>query len=78
METCDDGACRDTRDPHRCGGCSSPCDDDELCADGNCARPKPALGCTSCPCDACTFPDGDLCCLRNGVPYCIDAMRCPP
>lgn len=78
MDACDDGACPDGRDPYRCGSCGSTCNPGELCVDGSCTRPGPALGCTSCPCDACTFPDGKLCCLRGGVPYCVDALRCPP
>lgn len=77
-QTCN-GACIDAmNDPKHCGGCSSVCDPGEVCVDGSCEKEKPALGCTSCPCDYCTFTLDALCCTRGGAPYCIASLRCPP
>lgn len=76
--TCD-GACADTmNDPANCGGCGTTCNPGEACVDGSCEREHPALGCTSCPCDYCSFTLDALCCVRQGAPFCITSSRCPP
>lgn len=77
MDACPDSACVTRDDPLRCGSCGTTCAPGEECLDGSCARGRPAVGCTSCPCDDCTF-DATLCCLRGGVPLCLDSARCPP
>lgn len=75
---CDTGLCADTgNDPRNCGSCGQACQASEVCVDGHCAAQTSAVGCTSCPCDACTFDAEALCCLRSGAPYCVKAERCP-
>lgn len=75
-------ACVDTKtDPLNCGGCGKACAANELCVGGTCAAYAPAVGCASCPCDAC----GELfatakCCpalLDQPVPICVSGAVCP-
>jgi hypothetical protein len=35
------------------------------------------VGCTSCPCDTCTFDKGWLCCPAASGPTCSAAFFCP-
>ncbi|MBK7864610.1 MAG: hypothetical protein IPJ65_39610 [Archangiaceae bacterium] len=72
------GFCPGGRNPLHCGGCSTVCKVGDVCVDGSCADRTPALGCSTCPCDYCTFEKGWLCCLTDGKPDCVDALRCPP
>lgn len=78
VERCPDGLCADTgNDPRNCGGCGQACNEGESCVDGDCARLSAAVGCTSCPCDTCTFGAEALCCMRGGAPFCVKSERCP-
>lgn len=74
--SCDD-ACVDLRtDPTNCGECGRACRANEACQGGECRDVSLAIGCTSCPCEACR---GSACCVlpRLELPYCLDADRCP-
>ena len=72
-----DNACVNLRsDPLHCGECGRACRNTEACQDGDCRDVEVAAGCVSCPCEACR---GNQCCTLPGygVPYCLDADRCP-
>ena len=72
-----DNACVNVRtDPLNCGECGRTCRATQACQGGECRDVSVAPGCTSCPCDACR---GSTCCTLPvfGVPYCLDAERCP-
>jgi len=72
------GACADTNsDPFHCGDCTNVCSAGRSCLDGQCASSSPARGCTSCPCDDCTFTRGWLCCSSAAGTSCVDGYRCP-
>jgi len=75
--TCDGGCVDGMNDPRNCGGCGTTCAPGETCVDGSCRAEHPALGCSSCPCDVCSDGYSALCCTRQGVPFCINALRCP-
>jgi Stigma-specific protein, Stig1 len=78
VEKCASGTCADTgNDPRNCGSCGQTCEADEVCVDGSCAQQTAAVGCTSCPCDTCTFEAQALCCTRGGAPFCVKSERCP-
>lgn len=73
-------ACVDqSADALHCGGCQ-PCDVDKICIGGDCQEYKPALGCSACPCAACSG-GFDTCCSFPGstTPVCVtkDAGGCP-
>ncbi len=65
-------------DPNHCGGCDTQCGQSERCLDGNCVEFVPARGCSSCPCDDCTFERGWLCCTDSSGAWCSNSYRCPP
>jgi hypothetical protein len=77
MRLCDGGCVNTRNDPLNCGECGRSCRANEACQGGECREVSFAPGCTSCPCDACG--GGDVCCTlpRLGLPYCLNAERCP-
>lgn len=75
VEACtNERSCRSGVDPNRCGGCTTQCSAGERCVDDDCVTARPAVSCTSCPCEEC---DDLLCCIAAGKPTCVDGMRCP-
>lgn len=76
VEACEtERSCRSGLDPRQCGGCSTACRPGERCVDDQCVTERPAVSCSACPCEECA---DQLCCLRDGKPTCVEAMRCPP
>lgn len=72
------GGCVDTNtDPQNCGDCGEICAVNEVCSNGDCREFAVAVGCDTCPCDAC---GGDNCCAYpGGAPghnICVDG-DCP-
>ncbi len=73
------------RDPMHCGGCGMDkrCTSDEVCVDGGCEKYVVGVGCTTCPCAACTtLLMGSRCCpappgSAAGRVFCVDAADCP-
>src|SRR5207253_2675637 len=65
------------RDPAPCGSCTRVCNGRESCLSGECMESTPALGCTSCPCDFCTFNKHWRCCMSAQGPTCVEAEACP-
>jgi len=58
-------------DSLHCGECDSPCDEGQLCGEGECESFSPT-GCDSCPCDECR----DNCCEIGEVAVCAMG-ECP-
>ncbi len=76
----DSATCVDLNsDPRHCGECDNPCDENEVCAGGQCRNYRTTGDCTSCPCDRCgEVFDGDGSCCEHGTdPICVDAPVCP-
>jgi len=76
---CDDACVRTAIDPANCGECGNRCDRDEFCARGSCEEYRGGIGCTECPCDACTGEFSTCCAVSGptGLVACIEADRCP-
>lgn len=73
---CDDGCVNYNTDVEHCGQCDNArCDTDELCSEGNCVnwRPASSVGCSSCPCPACSSVLGLPLCVNypgTSIPIC--------
>ena len=77
LDRCGDACVDFDTDPLNCGGCGDNCSRDQICVAGNCRDFGPALGCTMCPCAACTG-DTDQCCTHpTRATDLICAERCP-
>lgn len=73
------GACVDTSNhPLYCGSCIEACDNDKVCAGGECEEYRAAPGCSACPCDDCEG-DFDTCCTlpASTLTICIKEDSCP-
>lgn len=77
---CSDGCFDTDASPLHCGSCAKKCSTDELCVGGECLGYQVAVGCSACPCTACSG-DFDKCCGYPGtaVAICVnhDAPGCP-
>lgn len=71
------GHCVNTdTDPLHCGDCGTHCNADQVCVNGSCRKYTPAVGCQSCPCDACNQAN---CCgypKQPSYPICLEG-GCP-